>query len=73
MGVGESKMKVVLTMDLKDVKNMGCDYPLCNKKIQVLDFVLVGTRFFTKRYCTHHYVNRTKSISINKDSWGLAK
>lgn len=51
-------------MDLEFVKNMGCDYPLCNRKIQVLDFNLIGTRMFTKRYCKQHYENRTKNISI---------
>lgn len=48
-------MKINMQLDLSGSKNMACGEPLCNKKIQVLDMKLVGTRMFVYRYCNPHW------------------
>ena len=57
-------MKINIALDLESgSKNMGCDTPLCNRKIQVLDMKLVGTRMFVYRYCNKHWKQKTKEAN----------
>lgn len=55
-------MKINIELDLESgSKNMGCHEPLCNRKIQVMDMKLVGTRMFVHCYCNQHWKKYQKT------------